>query len=346
MLLVMFSMARAFVGPTTLTRRIVRALAASSSPSGLTSLEDHQQSTITTTIATADNGNSSIPNVTILQTGVHHVVVDKPPAVVCHHSDWTGSRARSEIPLLQRVRHTLQDRRVNLIHRLDRGCSGAVLLAMTQEDEQYNDHEVDEKKNKDTTKSSSSSLTEATRLLHASLQSPLACKTYIALVRGEGILHGRNFTQEGTWFTVDRPIADERGIKGPAVTKFRFIASQHNGGGTLDRPRASLVLCRPQTGRWHQIRRHCNGLSHPILGDSTHGSSSVNRLWKSKYDLPSERTLLHLCRLDLPSTAVTPNGISVTCPVAPDFRYIVEKHLPDVLETAWPIMQEEGIVWD
>lgn len=33
----------------------------------------------------------------------------------------------------------------------------------------------------------------------------------------------------------------------------------------------------PETGRLHQIRRHLNGISHPIIGDTTHGDRDINR---------------------------------------------------------------------
>ena len=38
---------------------------------------------------------------------------------------------------------------------------------------------------------------------------------------------------------------------------------------------APQVLARPVTGRWHQIRKHLNGLSHPILNDAKHGDSKA-----------------------------------------------------------------------
>ena len=59
-----------------------------------------------------------------------------------------------------------------------------------------------------------------------------------------------------------------------ATTLLRFVAGQAETGPT--RPRVSLVLARPKEGRWHQIRRHLSYLSHPILGDSTHGHSKTN----------------------------------------------------------------------
>jgi len=128
--------------------------------------------------------------VTILERGPNHIIALKPPSVVCHHSGWTGSRSKlkrgeePEIPMLQRVRDAIHDidsqenrqvqmKRVNLIHRLDRGASGALLLAFADEDctdcgdEQQNDE-----------KGVTAELIEA-------MKSPESTKTYVALVRGE-----------------------------------------------------------------------------------------------------------------------------------------------------------------
>jgi 23S rRNA-/tRNA-specific pseudouridylate synthase len=172
----------------------------------------------------------------------------------------------------------------------------------------------------------------------------LANKTYVALVRGEGILNGEDLRQKG-WFPVTRPIKDERGVLNNATTYFRFVAGQDNGGGTLDRPRASLVLARPLTGRWHQIRRHLNGLSHPILGDATHGNSQVNREWKEQRGMPPERLCLHLAQMILPPTPACPNGIYTSCPIPDDIMGLLEQHLPDVLEKARPILERQGITF-
>lgn len=73
-------------------------------------------------------------------------------------------------------------------------------------------------------------------------------KTYVALVRGEGILHGQNFCQKG-WFCVDRPIRNEYGILKNATAWFRFVAGQSNINRFTRRPRAVIALARPETGR-------------------------------------------------------------------------------------------------
>ncbi|KAG7364539.1 pseudouridine synthase [Nitzschia inconspicua] len=265
--------------------------------------------------------------VAILEKGEHYVVVDKPSGVVCHHSDWSGSRKRKrldrqpEVPMLQRAREAVGER-VNLIHRLDRGASGCLLLSLAKSDENGGN---------------------VTAILQDTMMKRTT-KTYLALVRGEGILKGRNFRKEG-WFRVDRPIKDELGTLKNATSYFRFIAGQDNANGTLvDRPRASLVLARIETGRWHQIRKHLNGLSHPIIGDSSHGNSKTNREWRERWGLIPERTCLHLLHLQLPSTEACPQGISVTSSVAPDIMHMLQNHfLPDVLEEALTSLREEGL---
>lgn len=278
--------------------------------------------------------------VTILDRGEHHVVVAKPPGVVCHHSYWSGSKAANglghpEVPMLQRTREAVGGR-VNLVHRLDRGASGCLLFALAESDEAG--HRATATLQACMATSSVTSASTET----PSESSLRSSKTYIALVRGEGILRGRDFKKEG-WFAVDRPIKDESGNLNNATTYFSFIAGQDNGNGTLDRPRASLVLAKIKTGRWHQIRRHLNGLSHPIIGDSSHGNSKTNREWRDKWGLLPERTCLHLLKLDLPPTPVTPSGISVVDPLAPDMMQMLEDHLPGLLVDAEEALLKEGL---
>jgi hypothetical protein len=164
------------------------------------------------------------------------------------------------------------------------------------------------------------------------------------MVRGEGVLHGRDFRKED-WFEVDRPLKDEAGNLKNATTFFRFIAGQDNANGTIhDRPRVSLVLARIKTGRWHQIRKHLNGISHPIIGDSTHGNSKTNREWREKWGLQPERTCLHLLQLDIPPATVVPSGISIISSIAPDMQRMMKEYLdPEILREAENAIREEGL---
>lgn len=302
-------------------------------------------------ISSSSLDGTSNRTVTVLERGPNHVIVLKPPSVVCHHSGWTGSRSKAkrgeepEIPMLQRVRDAIRDidsrnagddfdkessmRKVNLVHRLDRGASGALLLAFADDDGEKEDATIK--------KGATANLIEA-------LASEESTKTYVALVRGEGVLNGENLKDRG-WFEVTRPIKDESGKEKDATTFFKFVAGQpETVGEEINRPRMSLVLARPKQGRWHQIRRHLHGLSHPILGDTTHGASKTNREWKEQRNLPGERICLHMARMQLPSTDAVPEGIDVACPMLDDMLNILKVYAPDLLEEARPVLAQEGII--
>ena len=249
------------------------------------------------------------PVAKVLERGEKYAVLYKPGGVPCHASDYVGRSGLDEYPLLQRGRDAL-GRRINLVHRLDRGASGCVLCAYGDDDD------------------------PVTGALHAALAG--ARKTYVALTRGEGYLGDRDFKAEG-WFTVERAIKNERGNAKNATTDFRWVAST----GAADGARASLVVARPRTGRWHQIRRHLNGLSHPILGDSSHGNTRENRLWRTERGFPGARLALHLCRLEVPATAYTP-AVDVSCPLPADLRWQVQTHMGGVLAESRAFLAAEA----
>ncbi len=354
---------------------------------------------------TLDFNNAPIK---ILDRGPYHLVVAKPPSVVCHHSEWAGLRKKNkkykrqntenyihsetnhddveeEQPMLQRVRDAMHGRRVNLIHRLDRGASGCLIFSFADGDRvdesDFESESTDEEKREIPREKDPN----PTSQLIQSLQNPNSIKTYVALVRGEGILHGEDLKAKG-WFSIDRPIKDEKGRVRDAITEFRFLAgytaavlddlgSKDEGENGLNNTttllfenksanepqpvRASVVLARPKTGRWHQIRRHLNGLSHPILGDSTHGNSKINREWREYRNMLGERTCLHLGRVQLVPTTVAlsgedaevttnvlPNGLDVTCPIPRDMFDMIAVYMPQLLEEVVPLLAEEGITFE
>ncbi len=141
--------------------------------------------------------------------------------------------------------------------------------------------------------------TERTMAGPLSLALRAGVKTYVALVRG--VCRGPQSV------TVDRALKDDTGRIKEAQTQLTCLASAAH-------PRCSLVRARPETGRYHQIRRHLRGLSHPIIGDRAHGDSHVNRWWRREGGV--DRLALHCLRLELHLPDGTP--LSVRCPLFSD----------------------------
>jgi 23S rRNA pseudouridine1911/1915/1917 synthase len=78
--------------------------------------------------------------------------------------------------------------------------------------------------------------------------------------------------------TIDRPIDRRR-----AVTHIAPVEAL---------PGATIVSCRLETGRTHQIRIHLAGIGHPVAGDRSHGGE-VERAFRPR----PPRLALHACVL-------------------------------------------------
>jgi tRNA pseudouridine65 synthase len=145
-----------------------------------------------------------------------------------------------------------------------------------------------------------------TAILQKSFDERTVEKRYVALVRGAPPAEG----------VIDHAIPKgEDGPKVAAVTHFRLIARS-----SVDR--CSLVEARPQTGRLHQIRRHLRHISHPLVGDVTYGSGSINRHYRAAYDL--RRLALHAERIVFPHP-VTGERVEVVAPMPDDLAAPLER---------------------
>jgi 23S rRNA pseudouridine1911/1915/1917 synthase len=128
--------------------------------------------------------------------------------------------------------------RPGIVHRLDRGTTGLLMVARTED-----------------------SLAD---LAHQ-LSDRTVEREYIAVVWGhvdsdQGLIDaaiGRS-KRHPTRMAV---LADGR----EARTRYEVV-SRH------DEPAAvSVIRCRLETGRTHQIRVHCRAIGHPVVGDETYG---------------------------------------------------------------------------
>lgn len=161
------------------------------------------------------------------------LVIDKPAGLVVHpgSGNWSGTMMNA---LLHHAPHLAQVPRAGIVHRLDKDTSGLLVVAKT--------------------------LAAQTDLVRQ-LQARTVKRQYLALVHGE-------VTGEGT---VDAPI----GRHPVQRTKMAVVPSGREAR-THYVPRerfarATLVECRLETGRTHQIRVHMTSIGHPLVGDPVYG---------------------------------------------------------------------------
>ncbi len=210
------------------------------------------------------------------------VALDKPAGVSMATSSRDGSGAEAVRRLLEACGEP-DDPELLLVHRLDVGTSGVVLLARGE---------------------------PAHRALSLAFQNRRARKTYRALV------WGRPAPPQGAF---DDPLGrdpkDGRRMKvradgKPARTNYRTAARM---------PSISDVELSPETGRTHQIRVHLSAHGHPIVGDDLYGGATR---WRGLRDPAHRRViaavgrpLLHAARVQIPEL-----DLDVAAPLPEDYR--------------------------
>ena len=178
-------------------------------------------------------------DIQIVYRDPHIVVIDKPPGITSHpvKDDLTGSVVNfllyEEIPLPR----SMDPLRPGIVHRLDKNTSGLMVVASTR---------------------------EARSELIQMIQRRDVQRDYLALVFGNppmdsGTIEGAISRHEG-----DRKkmavTSDEKGK--PARTHYRVLTRY---------PGFSLVACKLDTGRTHQIRVHMSHIGYPVAGDPLYG---------------------------------------------------------------------------
>jgi tRNA pseudouridine65 synthase len=204
---------------------------------------------------------------TILYRDEQLIAIDKPAGLLVHRSDIDRHETRFAVQLLR----DQIGRRVQPVHRLDKGTSGVLLFALDA---------------------------DTARDLGRQFEANTVEKTYLAVVRGwppeAGIMDQALMRRHDAY---GRVIADAE--PQAAVTRFRRLATIELPYEVEGYPtsRYALVELQPLTGRRHQLRRHLANIAHPIIGDATYGRGRHNRFFRQQFDC--DRLLLACIELQV-----------------------------------------------
>ena len=175
----------------------------------------------------------------------HLVVVDKPAGLVVHPGAGhdSGTLVNGLLARYPDIADVGDAYRPGIVHRLDRGTSGLMVVARTP---------------------------QAYQGLVEQLRSHQPQRTYCALVRGQ---------PEAASGVIDAPIG--RSSRNPQRMTITDRGRVARTGYTVEQRysepvRSAQLSCRLETGRTHQIRVHLRAIGHPVVGDPTYGSGQLD----------------------------------------------------------------------
>ena len=213
------------------------------------------------------------------------LVIDKAPGMVVHPAPghFTGTLVNALLfhcPDLSGIGGVA---RPGIVHRLDQETSGLLVVAKTQK--------------------AMDGLVKAFAS-HKSIE-----KTYLTLVHGRPQLGAGRIENLIGRHPVDRKrmaIVERNGKV--AITNWRVME-------TVKGKPYSLVECKIETGRTHQIRVHMASLGCPVIGDKVYGKSALDK----RLDPVPARQMLHAYELKL-YHPVTNEKMSFQAPLPADMQ--------------------------
>ena len=224
----------------------------------------------------------------------HLLIVNKAAGMVVHPAfqNWTGTLVNALAYHFQNLPEMPGNTgRPGLVHRIDKDTSGLLViakteLALTQLAKQFFDHTIE--------------------------------RTYWALVWGEPSLPSGTIN-----INVGRSLKDRRvttafpeGDHGrTAITHYKVLRSLRY---------VSLVECKLETGRTHQIRAHMKYLGHPVFNDAMYGGDQVLKgTTFSKY-----RQFVENCFKIIPRQALHAKTLGFVHPATKKFQHF-DSELPN-----------------
>lgn len=221
-----------------------------------------------------------MPNsISILYENELLIAINKPHGLLVHRTSL--AKDANEFAL-QLVRNTIHQK-VYPVHRLDRKTSGVLVFAKSK---------------------------QALKDLQLLFTNRKVQKIYKAIVRGYTTANG----------AIDYALS-QNGKTQEAVT--HYITKEHFEIGLPFGPfktsRYSLVELMPQTGRYHQLRKHMAHILHPIIGDRPHGCNKQNKLWKEEFNMTTMMLHAHSIEFEYPAE----NRVYIEASLSTEFKDVL-----------------------
>lgn len=215
------------------------------------------------------------------------LIIDKPAGLVVHpgSGNWQGTLLNA---LLHHAPALADVPRAGIVHRLDKDTSGLLVVAKTL---------------------------EAQTSLVRQLQARTVHREYRALVLGDMTKDGEVEAPVGR-DPVNRVRMAVVGSGKEARTRYRVL--ERFPGGV-----ATLLECRLDTGRTHQIRVHMESIGHALVGDPVYRSRRLPQRVAGGAASNFKRQALHAARLEFVHPG-TGKPAAFESPLPEDFRLLLE----------------------
>ena len=168
------------------------------------------------------------------------IVVSKPSGLIVHPGSGiaNGTLVNGLAAQFPDLREIGDPSRLGLVHRLDKGTSGLLIVARTP---------------------------EALDNLKFQMQERDIHRRYFAIVAGH---------VESKKGVVDAPLGRDpkNPLKRAVINSGKYARTHYEIDQKYESPfKVSILNCRLETGRTHQIRVHLAAIGHPVLGDELYG---------------------------------------------------------------------------